>query len=238
MDKWEGKAGNYRGIGLSSIVAKIFNKMILCRIRSELDDHLCINQNGFRVGRTTVGHILALRRIIEGVITNNLPAVITFIDFRKAFDTVHRSKMLKILRAYGILNRIVSTIGAMYENTRAKVIVPDGETEPFNILAGVLQGDILVPYLFVIALDYALREANDGREEELGFQLDKRQSRRIGPEVLTDLDFADDIALLSGEVQQAQELLSRVEPLQAHSRECETFVDFREKITFFIGPHK
>ena len=123
------KAGNYRGISLSSIVAKIFNKMILCRIRSELDDHLRINQNGFRVGRTTVGHILALRRIIEGVKTNNLPAVITFIDFRKAFDTVHRGKMLKILRAYGIPNRIVSAIGTMYENTRAKVITPDGETE-------------------------------------------------------------------------------------------------------------
>ena len=60
------KGGNYRGISLSSIVVKIFNKMILCGIRSELDDHMRINQNGFRVGRTTVGHILALRRIIEG----------------------------------------------------------------------------------------------------------------------------------------------------------------------------
>ena len=48
------KGGNYRGVSLSSIVAKIFNKMILCRIRSELDNHLRINQNGFRVGRTTV----------------------------------------------------------------------------------------------------------------------------------------------------------------------------------------
>ena len=100
-----------------------------------LDDHLRINQNGFRVGRTTVGHILAL---IEGVKTNNLPAVVTFTDFRKAFDTVHRGKMLKIFRAYGIPNQIVSAIATMYENIRAKVITPDGETEPFNISAGVL----------------------------------------------------------------------------------------------------
>ena len=63
----------------------------------------------------------------------------------------------------------------------------------------------------MIVLEYALREAIDGREGELGFQLVKRQSMRIGPEVLTDLDFADDIALLSEEVQQAQEQLSRVE---------------------------
>ena len=60
-------------------------------------------------------------------------------------------------------------------------------------------------------MDYALREAIDGREEELGFHLVKRKSRRVGPEVLTDLDFADDIALISEEIRQAQDLLLRVE---------------------------
>ena len=99
----------------------------------------------------------------------------------------------------------------MYQNTMAKVTSPDGETDLFEILAGVLQGDTLAPYLFVIVLDYALREAIDGKEEELGFHLDRRRSRRIGPKVLVDLDFADDIALLSNEIKQAQELLLRVE---------------------------
>ena len=70
------------------------------------------------------------------------------------------------------------------ENSKAKVIAPDGETEPFNISAGVLQGDTLAPYLSVIVLNYVLREAIGGREEELGFQLHNRQSRVIGPEVL------------------------------------------------------
>ena len=80
-----------------------------------------------------------------------------------------------------------------------------------QLLAGVLQGDTLAPYLFVIVLDYALRAAIEGKEEQLGFKLMKRQSRRIGPTVMTDLDFADDIALLSEEINQAQELLQRVE---------------------------
>ena len=52
--------------------------------------------------RTTVAQILALRRIIEEVKKNNLPAVLTFIDFKKAFDSIHRIKMMKILKAYGI----------------------------------------------------------------------------------------------------------------------------------------
>ena len=98
----------------------------------------------------------------------------------------------------------------MYENTRAKVISPNGETDLFDILAGVLQGDTLAPYLFVIVLDYALRMAIDGKEEELGFHLERKKSRRIGPVVVTGLDFADDIALLSMDIRQAQELLQSI----------------------------
>ncbi|XP_072039500.1 uncharacterized protein [Amphiura filiformis] len=73
---------NYRDISLTSIVAKIYNRMILNRIRPEIDKHLRTNQNEFRVGRTTVGHILALRRLIKEVKAHNLPAIITFSDFR------------------------------------------------------------------------------------------------------------------------------------------------------------
>ena len=156
-------------------------------------------------------HILALRRLTERIKSNNLPAIITFIDFRKAFDTIHRGKMLKILKAYGIPDLIVEAIGKMYENTRAKVISPDGETDLFDNLAGVLQGDTLAPYLFVIVLDYALRMAIDGKEEALGFHLERRKSRRNGPVVVTELDFADDIALLSMDIRQVQELLESVE---------------------------
>ena len=47
--------------------------------------------------------------------------------------------------------------------------------------------------------------------EELGFQLKRRQSSRVSPEVITDLDFANDIPLLSEQSTQAQEMLTRVE---------------------------
>ena len=49
-----------------------------------------------------------------------------------------------------------------------------------------------------------MRTALRGKEEKLGFHLKKRQSRRIGPVCVTDLDFADDIALVSNEIEQAQ----------------------------------
>jgi hypothetical protein len=205
------KTDNYRGISLICIIAKIYNRLILNRIRSIIDPLLRTNQNGFRPNRTTVAQILAVRRIIEGVKSNNLEAILTFIDFKKAFDSIHRGKMMRILKAYGIPQNLLRAIEGMYTNTKARVVSPDGETEMFEITAGVLQGDTLAPFLFIIVLDYALRKATSGREEELGFTITPRKSRRHPKVALTDLDFADDISLLSDEITQAQELLLSVE---------------------------
>ena len=138
---------NYRGISLICIIAKLYNRLILNRIRCVIDPKLRYNQNGFRPKRTTVAQVLALRRIIEGVKANNLPAVLTFIDFSKAFDSIHRGKMIKILKAYGIPPTLLRAIEAMYTNTKAEVVSPDGETELFDITAGVIQGDTLTPFL-------------------------------------------------------------------------------------------
>ena len=106
---------------------------------------------------------------------------------------------------------LVTAISLLYENTRAKILSPDGDTEFFDTLAGVLQGDALASYLFAIVIDYTMRQAVGDQELELGFKLDKRRSRRRQPIAITDSDLADDFALLSEEIQKAQELLTRVE---------------------------
>ena len=202
---------NYRGIALSPMISKLCNRMILNRIRPKIDPFLRANQNGFRAGRTTLGQILALRRLIEGIRSKNLKAVITFIDFSKAFDSINRKKMFKILKAYGIPPTLLNTIIAMYTNTRAKVVSPDGDTDLFEITMGVLQGDTLAPFLFVIVLDYAMRKAIEGKEQTYGFTIEPQKSRRVQAKTITDLDFADDIALISDLVSEAQELLLAVE---------------------------
>ena len=91
------------------------------------------------------------------------------------------------------------------------MVTPYGETDYFAIKAGVLQGATLAPYLFAIVLDYAMRKAIGGREEELGFKLDRRRSRRQHPVILTDTDFADDIAIITEEIEKAQEMLTSIE---------------------------
>ena len=86
-----------------------------------------------------------------------LQATILFVDFTKVFDSIDRGKMEQILQAYGIPKEIVAAIMILYRNTKVKVRSSDGDTDYFDIVAGVLQGDTLVPYIFIICLDYVLR---------------------------------------------------------------------------------
>ena len=98
--------------------------------------------------------------------------------------------MLPILRTYNVPDRIVQAIGLMYNSTRVRALAPD----EFELLADVLQGDTLAPFLFVIVLDYTMRQAIDGKEEELCFKQDRRRKRRQHPTVITDTDFTDGIS--------------------------------------------
>ena len=96
----------------------------------------------------------------------------------------------------------------MYVNTSAVLLTPEAETTIYNINTGVLQGDPLAPYLFIIVLDYALRTAIDDRE---GLTLTRRRSSRHPASHLSDLDCADDIALFADTIQEAEPLLHKVE---------------------------
>ena len=208
------KVANYRGISMCPMVTKVINKMILMRIRPTIETILRKNQNGFRPGRGTVPHILALRRILEGIRDKKLPATIIFIDFKKAFDSVDRENMFEILKSYGVPPNLLQLIISIYEKTMARVTSPDGDTILFKLLAGIMQGDTLAPYLFIIVLDYALRTALDGKED-LGFTLKPRRSRRHPAITITDLDYADDLATLSDCVADAQKLLTEIETAAA-----------------------
>ena len=92
-----GKTSNYRGITLTSIAAKIYNALLLNRIQPEMEKFLRSNQNGFIKGRSTIGQILTMRRIIERVKARQIPATLLFVHFSKLSDSFHRGKLEKIL---------------------------------------------------------------------------------------------------------------------------------------------
>ena len=205
-----GLAKNYQGITLTSIAAKIYNALLRNRIEPKIDNILRKNQNGFRRNRSTTSQILTISGILEGVRAKNLQATLIFVDFTKAFDSIHRGKMEQILLAYGIPKETVEAITILYRNTKVKVRSPDGDTEYFDIVAGVLQGDTLAPYLFIICLDYVLRTSID-KIRENGFELTKKRSRRYPAKTITDANYADNIAILTNTPDQAETLLHSLE---------------------------
>ena len=154
--------------------------------------------------------ILTIRRILEGIWTKNLQATLLFVDFTKAFDSIHRGKMEQILLAYSLHKETVAAIMILYRNTKVKVRSPDGDTEYFVIVAGVLQGDMLAPYLLIICLDYVLRTLIDEIREN-GFELTKKRSRRYPAKTITDADNTNDIAILANTLNQAETLLHSLE---------------------------
>ena len=105
----------------------------------------------------------------------------------------------------------MDAIDQLYKDTFASVLSPARLKEQFEIKAGVLQGDTLAPYLFALVVDYVMREAIQCDEEKLGFEIHPRKSRRHPAITVTNMMFANDIALLSNEIAQTQKLLFRVE---------------------------
>ena len=198
---------NYRGISLLSIAAKVYNKILLNRIRDEVDPILRKNQAGFRPGRSCAQQIHILRRVLEGFTDYQLPLVVTFIDFKKAFDSINRKVMFAVLRHCGIPEAVVNAISVLYKNSKSAVMVDGGLSDPFDITTGVLQGDVLAPFLFVVLVDYLLKKATS--QLNSGVVTHPRRSRRHPVKSLNDLDFADDIALLESSISRAQAQLTK-----------------------------
>ena len=171
-------------------MTKIYNALLRNRIEPKIENILRKNQNVFWRNRSTTSQILTIRRILKDVRAKNLEATILFVDFSKAFDSIHRGKMEQILLTYSLPKETVAVIMMLYRNPKVKVHSPDGDTDYFDIVAGVLQGDTLAPYLFIICLDYVLRTSIDIMKEN-GFKLAKERSRRYTAQTITDADYAD-----------------------------------------------
>ena len=190
---------NYRGISLLSVPGKVLNRVVLERLRVAVDPNLRENQAGFRKGRSRTDQIATLRIIIEQSIEWNSALFVNFIDLEKAFDSLERESLWKLLRHYGIPEKIVSIIRSSYSGM-SKRVIHDGKTsESFNVLTGVRQGYLLSPFIFLLAMDWIMHETTVNKRNGIQWSISSQ---------IDDLDFADDLALLSHTYNQMREKTS------------------------------
>ena len=100
---------NWRSIILLSIASKVLCRVLLNRTREAVDTKLREEQAGFRKGRSCTDHIATLRIIVEQSVEWQSSTYICFVDFQKAFDSIHRETLWKILRHYGVPAKIVNS---------------------------------------------------------------------------------------------------------------------------------
>ena len=114
---------------------------------------------------------------------------------------MHRESLWKILKAYGIPLKIISLIGKFYEHFECSVILNNTLTEAFEVHSGVRQGCILSPILFLITIDWIMRQTTSDRPR--GIQWTPFTQ-------LEDLDFADDLAVISTKQSHLQQKSTRL----------------------------
>lgn len=195
------KCNNYRGITLLSVPSKIFNRVILNRLQEAVDRRLRDQQAGFRKDRSCTDHIATLRIIIEQSIEWNTSLYMNFIDFEKAFDSLDRTTLWQLMEHYGIPTKIINLIKNSYDGTSCRVMHAGQLSRTFEVKTGVKQGCLLSPFLFLLAIDWVMRKTTEGKRNGIQWTL---------WEQLDDLDYADDIVLLSHTYTQMQEKTDRL----------------------------
>jgi hypothetical protein len=196
------KCENYRGIMLLSTPGKILNRIILNRLKSAVDSSLRDQQAGFRAERSCTDQIATLRIILEQSQEFRSPLHITFVDYAKAFDSLDREVLWQLMRHYGIPEKYIHLIRNSYTGMTSRVVHEGQLSESFPVTTGVRQGCLLSPFLFLLAVDWIMKETTKGRRNGIQWTPFKQ---------LEDLDFADDLALLSHSHTQTQEKIGQLD---------------------------
>ena len=192
---------NWRGITLLPVISKIFGRVLISRIKKGVDNILRKEQAGFRENRSTIDQIFTLRNILEQVNEWNATLYTHFIDFEKAFDSIHRESLWNIMSMYGIPEELITLVKAMYNNFECAVLEEGETTEWFRVQSGVKQGCPMSGFLFLLSIDWVMNRTTEGRRTGIRWKLTS---------VLEDLDFADDIALLSSRYVDIKDKTSRL----------------------------
>ena len=140
---------NHRGISLLLIAGKILARILLNRLTTHLDQGLLPeSQCGFRKNRGTIDMIFAARQIQEKCLEQNAQLYMTFVDLTKAFDTVSREGLWKIMAKFGCPPVFIEMVKQFHEGMLARVLDDGTTSDPFTVTNGVKQGCVLAPTLF------------------------------------------------------------------------------------------
>lgn len=169
---------NHRGISLMSIAGKILARILLNRLVEYLeDDLLSESQCGFRKERGTVDMVFAPRQLQEKCQEQNVDLYSTYVDLTKAFDTVSRDGLWRIMAKYGCPDKFITIVRQLHDGMLARVQENGEASEPFQVTNGVKQACVLAPTLFSLMFSAMLTHAF--KDQDLGINMRYRYDRSL-----------------------------------------------------------
>lgn len=146
---------SYRLISLTSIVARVFERLIFKRLYTYLDSTSFFSsfQFGFRRNRSTYDAIFLLQYFIHASFHNHSVLPVAFLDIKKAFDSVWHDGLLYKLFSAGVRGRCWRWISSFLRGRRFRLISSGCNSDWKSMSASVPQGSVLAALLFLIFIN-------------------------------------------------------------------------------------
>ena len=222
--------GNYRGIAVGSLLAKLYAAMLNERLSAWAERHglRARGQAGFRKDHRTTDQVFVLRTLIERARADRQPLYSCYVDFKKAYDTIPRDLLWLKLQRIGVHGEFLRAVQALYAEVPMGVQLADGMSTTFQSLLGVKQGCPLSPTLFGIFIDDFQCELEAG---SVGFALPS-----LAGVPTPALFYADDLALVSNT---SAGLQAQLDLLQAYSQRWRLTVNVQKtKVVVYTAARK
>ena len=177
----------YRGIFLTVIVSKVFERMLQARMKPNLDK-VSLFQGGSRTKRGAADDLFLLRSSIDHSKYMNKSIYLTTYDFQQAFDSLWLQDCILVLKKLGVEKYILKLIYEMNKKAVVQIKTPYGLTEPVDVTDIVKQGGILgSPMCSATTAEYC------GQNKGIS----------MGSATIASLAFVDDIADISATFEDA-----------------------------------
>ena len=194
---------NYRGITLLSCFAKLFTSILNARLKTwaEVSGNSSDAQFGFKSNHSTIDAAFILKYLIDRQLMAKKKLYCAFIDLKKAFDSISRLSMWYKMIKCGIDGKLFNVIQSLYANIKLRVKCFNTLSDLYTGDVGLLQGEIMSPFLFSLFLDDIETHLQEGMND--GINLEQLQ--------LYILLFADDAVLFSETREGLQNELNNLE---------------------------
>ncbi|KAI8515774.1 hypothetical protein Bbelb_065870 [Branchiostoma belcheri] len=146
---------DYRQISVVSCVGKVYEGLLRDLLLQDTANTLLQSQHGFLPKRSTVTALIHILQSWHEALNSNpkLDIHAVFVDFSRAFDTINHGQLLLTLADFGVRRDLWLSIRSYLEGRSQRVKWGSCLSKPHDVLAGVPQGGLLSPLLFVICIN-------------------------------------------------------------------------------------